>query len=44
MINRTSITNANLWNNKLSDDTLSPLVESGVQIDVIIPYGSAAVN
>ena len=44
MINRTSITNANLWNNKLSDDILSPLVESGVQIDVIIPYGSAAVN
>lgn len=44
MIKKNSITNVNLWNDKLSDDILSPLVDSGVQIEVIIPYGSATVN
>lgn len=44
MLDESSIENKNKWVEKTSDKVLSPLVDSGVDVDVIVPYGSASFN
>ena len=44
MLSDSSIENKNKWIENTSDKILQPLIESGVDIDVIVPYGSASFN
>ena len=44
MINDSMIENKNTWIEDTSDKILSPLINSGTEMDVIIPYGSASIN
>lgn len=44
MINESSIENRVKWVEETSDKKLSALVESGVDINIIVPYGSASLD
>ena len=44
VINDSSIENKNKWIEETSDKLLLPLVESGVKVDVLIPYGAVSLN
>lgn len=44
MINDSMIENKNRWVEDTSDKILSPLVDSGVWVDIIIPYWSASIE
>ncbi len=44
MLNDSSIENKNKWVENTSDKILSPLVDSGVNLEVVVPYGSASFN
>jgi gamma-glutamyl phosphate reductase len=43
-VNDSSIQNKDKWIEETSDKILSPLMESGVQVDVLIPYGSTSIK
>lgn len=44
VVNDSSIQNKDKWIEETSDKILSPLMESGVQVDVLIPYGSTSIK
>ncbi len=44
MLNDLSIENKDRWIEQTSDKVLSSLVESGIAVDVVVPYGSASFN